>query len=313
MDISLTQLEYAIALSNYLNFAKAADACFVTQPTLSMQIKKLEDTLGVVLFDRSKHPIVITPIGKEIINQSKTILHEMKKIDKIVQSNKDKIEGQFSLGIIPTIAPYLLPYFIGAFIEKYPKVQLKIIELKTEDIILALQKDEIDAGILSTPINEPNIIEEKLYYEEISIYAHFKHPLLDKKNINNKDILRNDIWLLSDGNCFRNQVINICNRKVPIQEHLLYESSSIETLKKMVEIEGGFTLLPELAVLEMNKKKMHLIRRFDDPKPIREIGIVYSRSILKKHIIDALKEEIITQIPIEMLENNDQKLVEWKF
>ncbi|MCB9032295.1 MAG: hydrogen peroxide-inducible genes activator [Chitinophagales bacterium] len=313
MDISLTQLEYAIALSNYLNFAKAAEACFVTQPTLSMQIKKLEETLGVVLFDRTKHPIVVTPIGESIINQSKIVIQELKKIERLIQSDKDKVEGQFSLAIIPTIAPYLLPYFVGSFIEKYPAVQLKITELKTDEIILALQKDEIDAGILSTPINEPNIIEEKLYYEEISVYAHIKHPLLEKKAINSKDISRNDIWLLSDGNCFRNQVINICNKKVPIQEHLLYESSSIETLKKMVEVEGGFTLLPELAVLEMNKHKMHLVRRFENPKPIREIGIVYSRSVLKKQVIDAIKAEIIDQVPIEMLENDNQKLVEWKF
>ncbi|MEZ5037227.1 MAG: LysR substrate-binding domain-containing protein [Chitinophagales bacterium] len=310
--ISLTQLEYVIAIDNYKHFAKAAEACNVTQPTLSMQLKKMEEILNIEIFDRTKQPIVATLAGEELIEQARIILRETKQFMELAKNFNTNIVGEFKLGIIPTIAPYLLPYFIGSFQRNYPSVKLKIIELKTEDIIRQLNLDEIDAGILATPLKEPNLIEEPLFYEEIKVYAKKNHPLIKKKLLESKDVLRTDIWMLSKGNCFRDQIINICSLHDNFDENITYESSSLETLKKMVDIEGGFTLIPELAVLELSVKKLDNIAEFKSPKPIREVGIVYARSVAKKKILQGLKQEILNNIPEDLKDKNKGKVVEWK-
>ncbi len=312
MNISLTQLEYLIAIDNYRHFAKAADACLVTQPTLSMQLKKLEEEFNTVLFDRSKQPILPTEAGIAFIEQARIVLREAKKLDLISKSFDKNYEGSLSVGIIPTIAPYLLPYFLGDFIKKYNNIQLIIQELKTDEIIYKLNKDEIDVGILATPLHENNLIEEPLYYEEIMVYAQQKHPLTKKKILDTNDILRDDVWMLSQGNCFRNQIINLCTKEQKINKHLKYETGSIETLKKMVETEGGFTLLPELAVLELSTKQFNNIAIFKKPKPLREISIVYARSMLKKKFIQVLKKQILKNIPEELQNRKRGVVVEWK-
>jgi LysR family hydrogen peroxide-inducible transcriptional activator len=312
MNLSLTQLEYILAIDTYRHFAKAADACLVTQPTLSMQLKKLEEELRIDIFDRSKQPIIPTDAGKEIIEQARIVLREARKLEQISKHFDDTFEGSLSIGIIPTIAPYLLPYFLGDFLKKYSKIKLVIQELKTEEIILKLSKDEIDAGILATPLHESNLIEEPMFYEEIKVFAHYNHTLTKKKSLDHEDILRDDIWMLSQGNCFRNQVINICANPIKLNEQLKYESGSIETLKKMVEMEGGFTLLPELAVLELPAKKIAQVAEFKKPKPLREVSIVYARSVAKKKFIDVLKKQIIKNIPEELLNKKRGGVVEWK-
>ncbi len=312
MNISLTQLEYLLAIDTYRHFAKAADACLVTQPTLSMQLKKLEEELNLALFDRSKQPIIPTDAGKEVIEQARIILREARKLEHIARHYDDTLGGSLTVGIIPTIAPYLLPYFLGDFIKKYKQIKLVIQELKTDEIILKLNKDEIDVGILATPLHESNLIEEPLYYEEIKVYAHYNHPLTKKKYLEHEDIMRDDIWMLSKGNCFRNQIINICANPIKLNEQLNYESGSIETLKKMVEMEGGFTLLPELAVLELSTKKINQVAEFKKPKPLREVSIVYARSISKKKFIEVLKKQIIKNMPEELLNKKRGAVVEWK-
>jgi len=310
--ISLTQLEYIVAIDNYKHFAKAADACNVTQPTLSMQLKKMEEALNIDIFDRTKQPVIPTMAGEELIQQARIILRETKNFIEIAENYNSNITGEFKLGIIPTIAPYLLPYFIGSFQKNYPSVRLKIIEMKTEDIIMQLNHDELDAGILATPLREVNLIEEPLFYEEIKVYAKKQHPLIKKKILKAKDILRDDIWMLAKGNCFRDQIINICSLHDELRENITYESSSIETLKKMVDIEGGFTLIPELATLEMPIKMLENIAEFEAPKPIREVGLVYARSAAKKKILQAIKQEILNNIPEELKDKNKGKVVEWK-
>ena len=312
MNISLTQLDYVLAIDNYRHFAKAAHSCLVTQPTLSMQLKKLEEELRIDIFDRSKQPIIPTAAGIEIIEQARIIMREAKKLEYIAKHFDESLEGSLSIGIIPTLAPYLLPYFLGDFLKKYAGIKLIIQELKTEEIILKLNKDEIDVGILATPLHENNLIEEALFYEEIKVFAHFNHPLSRKKNLDHKDIMRDDIWMLSKGNCFRSQVINICANPIRMKEQLRYESGSIETLKKMVEMEGGFTLLPELAVLELPAKKINQITEFKKPKPLREISLVYARSVAKKKFIEELKKQIIKNIPEELLNKKRGSVVEWK-
>lgn len=312
MNISLTQLEYILAIDNYRHFAKAAEACLVTQPTLSMQLKKLEEELNIDIFDRSKQPIIPTDAGKLLIEQARIVLREAKKLEQIAKHYDDSLEGDFTIGIIPTIAPYLLPYFISDFLKKYSKIRLIIQELTTEDIIFKLNKDELDAAILATPLHEINLIEEPLFYEEIKVYAHYNHPLTKKKNLSHEDIQRDDIWMLSNGNCFRNHVINICTNKMRVNDRLKYESGSIETLKKMVEMEGGFTLLPELAVLELPTKKLPQLAEFKKPKPLREVSIVYARSVAKKKFIDLLAKLIIDNIPDVLLDKKRGTVVEWK-
>lgn len=312
MNLSLTQLEYILAIDTYRHFAKAADACLVTQPTLSMQLKKLEEELNIDIFDRSKQPIIPTDAGKQLIEQARIILREAKKLQQIAKHYDDSFEGSLTIGIIPTLAPYLLPYFLGDFLKKYKLIKLVIQELTTEEIIFKLNKDELDVGILATPLHENNLVEEPLFYEEIKVYAHYNHPLTKKRNLDHNDILRNDIWMLSKGNCFRNQVINICSNPIRMNDQLKYESGSIETLKKMVEMEGGFTLLPELAVLELSNKKINQVAEFKKPKPLREISMVYARSVAKKKFIDVLKKLIISNIPEELTNKKRGVVVEWK-
>ena len=312
MNISLTQLEYVLAIDMYRHFAKAADACLVTQPTLSMQLKKLEEELKTELFDRSKQPIIPTDAGKKIIEQARIILREARKLEQIAKNYDDSFEGSLVVGIIPTLAPYLLPYFLGDFLKKYKQIKLVIQELTTEEIIFKLNKDEIDVGILATPLHENNLIEEPLFYEEIKVYAHYNHPLTKKKTLEHDDILRDDIWMLSQGNCFRSQVINICANPMKINEQLKYKSDSIETLKKMIKMEGGFTLLPELAMLELSTKRLNQVAEFKKPKPLREVSLVYARSVAKRKFIDVLKKQIITNIPEELLNKKRGSVVEWK-
>jgi len=312
MTISLTQLEYMLAIDTYRHFAKAADACLVTQPTLSMQLKKLEEELKLTLFDRSKHPIIPTDAGKQIIEQARIIIREAKKLEQLAAHYDDSVKGSLSIGIIPTLAPYLLPYFLGDFIRKHTQIRLVIQELKTEDIIQKLNKDELDVGILATPLHENNLMEEPLFYEEIKVFAHYNHPLTQKKLLEHDDIMRDDIWMLSKGNCFRNQIINICANPIHMNDHLNYESGSLETLKKMVEMEGGFTLLPELAVLELPAKKLSQVAEFKKPKPLREISLVYARSVAKKKFIEVLKKQLLKNIPADLQDKKRGSVVEWK-
>lgn len=311
--ISLIQLEYIVAIDNYRHFAKAAQACNVTQPTLSMQLKKLEEEIGVEIFDRNKQPIIPTTIGVALIQQARTVLKEHQLFLQHAQNFHATIEGTLKLAIIPTIAPYLLPFFISSFKKKYPNIKLRIIELTTEQIIQALHKDELDAAILATPLHEPNIIEVPLYYETIKVYAQKKHPLLSRQFVVPNDIVRDDIWMLAKGNCFRAQVINLCtsNKKLD-EEQLVFESSSLETLKKMVDIEGGFTLLPELAYLDLPARKLEQIIAFKQPEPIREVSLIYSRTAAKQRILSALQEEIQINIPQELVQHHKGKVVEWR-
>ncbi|MEZ5007093.1 MAG: LysR substrate-binding domain-containing protein [Chitinophagales bacterium] len=311
--MTLSQLEYIIAVDTYQNFSNAAEKCMVTQPTLSMQVKKLEIDLGVVLFDRSKNPIVPTKIGKTIIEQSRIVLREAKQIQDSIKEYKQNIGGNLQIGVIPTIAPYLLPYFLGPFSKKFPDINLEIKELKTEEIIELLQKDLLDAAILATPLHMPNIVEDPLFYEEILLYVNPKHAFAKQENILPEQLLSADLWMLTKGNCFRDQVINLCkNRSEQPLSNLRYESGSIETLKKMVDVEGGYTLLPELAALELPSKEIRRIKHFVEPMPLREVSLVFAKKAAKRNMLHRIKEVILTELPQEVKDKNRGHLVEWK-
>ena len=312
--ITLTQLEYIVAIDEYRHFATAAEKCFVTQPTLSMQIKKLEDELGVIIFDRSRQPVVPTDIGAKLIGQARMALSSTERIKEIIKEDRQEVEGTLKIGIIPTLAPYLLPVFIGHYIRKYPAVKVEVEELVSEEIIRRLKRDLIDVGIFVTPYRDEKIVECPVFYEEMLIYARPGHELLQKKEISHQDITNSDIWMLGDGHCFRNQVLNLCEMSGVQHKNLPFgfESNSLETLMRIIDVEGGFTLIPELAVSYMSEEKKKQVRALSDIKPLREVSVIYSRHYTKQRLITLLCEEIKSVVPASMLKRERGMIVEWK-
>jgi LysR family hydrogen peroxide-inducible transcriptional activator len=312
--ITLTQLEYIIAVDTYRHFGKAAEACFITQPTLSMQIKKLEEDLEIIIFDRSKHPLIPTDVGQRIIEQARIIIKQTEEVNNLVQEHKNQVSGMLRIGIIPTLAPYLLPIFIGRYKKKYPNIFIKVVEQTTENIVSLLHKDLIDVGILVTPLKEEKIIEKPVFYEEMLLYVNPNHKLYSQESIHIKDIATPEIWLLSDGHCFRDQVVNLCSflgttdSKLPFH----FEAGSLETLMNIVDREGGITIIPELAKYNMAPNKAKNVRAFTNTKPLREVSLVYSRHFAKHKLINLLWREIKESIPEELQDDKRGSLVEWK-
>lgn len=312
--ITLTQLEYIVAVDTYRHFGKAAESCFITQPTLSMQIKKLEEDMEIIIFDRSKQPLIPTDIGQRIIEQARIVLKQADEINNIVKDHKNQVSGMLRIGIIPTLAPYLLPMFIGQYKKKYPNIFIKVTEATTDNIITLLNKDLIDVGVVVTPLNEEKIIEKPVFYEEMLIYVNEAHKLHKQKEIVLQDIATPEIWLLSDGHCFRDQVINLCSYLGTTDSQLPFhfEAGSLETLMNIVDHEGGLTLIPELAKATMSKKRAYNVRQFTDIKPLREVSLVYSRHFAKHKLISLLWNEMQQTIPKEMLSADRGTIVKWR-
>ncbi|RNC80232.1 MAG: LysR family transcriptional regulator [Winogradskyella sp.] len=291
--MTITQLKYVLAIAEHKNFTKAAEKCFVTQPTLSTQIQKLEDDLDVIIFDRAKKPIELTEVGRKIVYQARNIVDEADRIQDIVDQQKGFIGGEFRLGIIPTVMPTLLPMFLKNFIKKYPKVKLKIEELTTEEVLSRISDGHLDAAIAATPLENDNIKERVLYYEPFMAYVPENHRLKDKKTIEVNDLDIEDMLLLEDGHCFRDGVINLCKSlKQAEDDHFQLESGSIETLIKLSNEGLGMTLLPYLHTLDFREKLSHNLRHFKEPSPAREVSIIYHKSELKMQIINAMYNEI---------------------
>jgi LysR family transcriptional regulator, hydrogen peroxide-inducible genes activator len=309
--MTFVQLEYVIAVASYHHFAKAAEHCFVTQPTLSMQIHKLEKELSIKIFDRSKQPVVATEAGKQIIEQARKIIAERNVLKDQIQSFNGELAGELRVGIIPTLAPYLLPLFITGFTKKYPLVKLVVSEITTELLIARLREGRIDAGILVTPLNENGIKEEPLFYEELMAYVSRKNEAYRKTYVLPQDIDPNKLWLLEEGHCLRSQIVNLCELRKASREgsHFEYEAGSIETLRRLVELNDGITILPELATLSLTNKQMELIRHFKKPTPMREVSLVVHRDFIKKRLIDALKKEINESIPEKIRKNRATAIV----
>jgi LysR family transcriptional regulator, hydrogen peroxide-inducible genes activator len=309
--MTITQLEYIVAVDTHRHFAKAAQQCFITQPTLSMQIQKLEEMLGSKIFDRSKQPVIPTEIGEEIIQQARVVLNEVKKIDQLISDKTGILKGELKLGIIPTLAPYLLPLFLQPFLKKYPDVTLKVKEMTTDIIVEKLKSGRIDAGLLVTPLQETSIKEYPLFYEELVAYVSKKNSAFKKTYVLPDDIDLKELWLLEEGHCFRSQIINLCELKKQNKEqsNFEYEAGSVETLRKMVELNNGVTILPELATLDFSSKQSSMIRHFKSPAPVREVSLVTHRDFIKKKIIDVLKEEIINILPQKLIANKNKNLV----
>jgi LysR family transcriptional regulator, hydrogen peroxide-inducible genes activator len=311
MNYTIQQLNYLIALDYYGNFSRAAESCFVSQPTLSMQIKKLENDLGVAIVDRSKQPLVFTAVGKRILEQAKSSIGELKVIDDIISESKGEVSGELHVGIIPTLAPYLVPLFIGGFLKKYPNVKLKLTEYKTEEIIERLLNDKLDIGILATPLNEIGISEDPIFYEKLLSYSDPELTAKYGNRVTIDEILSSKLWVLSEGNCFRNQTFNLCHLDQTAYKSFdfEYESGSIETLIRLVDREGGTTIIPELALDTLTPEQIDRVKFIEQTNPVREVSIVKRRKGLKASIIKVLREEIRGSIPKSVLENDKERQV----
>jgi len=310
--MTIQQLEYLIAVDKHRHFGNAAESCFVTQPTLSAQLSKLERGLGVILFDRSKMPVIPTEIGVQIIAQAKRVLSESKGIFELVAQLKGDISGVVKLGIIPTLAPYLLHLFIRNFVEKYPKVNLVVQEMVTEEVVKKLKNDELDLGIIVTPLDEAGILEKPMFYEKFYAYLSQNHPLLREDFFDPQKVKKEDFWVLQQGHCFRNQVLNLCDPSMSGPKNFHYESGSLEGLKNMVNRYQGVTLLPELATLELSTEEKSRLRPFQGIPPTREVSIILNRSFLKQKLVELLYNEITAVVPQEMTSKAHGKIVRFK-
>jgi len=310
--MNLQQLEYIIAVDKLKNFVKASDACFVTQATLSMMIKKLEEELGVKIFDRSKQPVKTTDVGEQVILQARKIILESKKLKEIIQHEKGIVSGELQIGIIPTLAPYLLPLFLKEFMQSYPLVKLIINEYTTDVVMQKLKSGDLDVGILATPLHDAAISEQVLFYEKYYLYVNAKEKGFDKHYVLPKDIDINRLWLLEEGHCMRSQILNFCTLKKQkeSEEQFHYNAGSIETLRNMVDTNFGMTIIPELATYSLNPTQKKRLREFKSPTPVREISLVTHREFLKANLIQSLKETILSVIPHDMKGSKKRNILE---
>ena len=291
--MTIIQLEYLLAVANHGSFSQAAEKCFVTQPSLSMQVKNLEEELGVILLDRSKKPVIPTEAGTLVLNQAREAVMAFRRVTEAVNDLKGEVSGLLRLGVIPTIAPYLLHRFVPEFTRKYPKVELQIKEMVTSDIVAALNRDMLDAAILAGGTSPGEIIEEELFDDRFYAYVSPMHPLYERSNIRIEDIDVKHLLLLSEGNCLRDQVLELCQARRRVPAQYAFESGSLDTLMRIVDNTANMTIIPELALDFIPKEKHSQIKTLAKGATSRKIMIAVRRTYVKRSLISALKESII--------------------
>ncbi len=299
--MNLQQLEYVVALDTHRHFAKAAESSFVTQPTLSMMVQKLEEELGLLIFDRGRKPLVPTQEGVEIVRRARQILAEVGHLKEYVTTLSGEISGELRLGIIPTLAPYLLPLFLKSFTDAYPHLRLHIKEAVTDDIIRLLRRGELDMGLAATPLGETGLAEYPIFQEEFFAYAANSEGFPQKKYVLPTHIDPSKLWLLQEGHCLRNQIFNLCelkNREDLLSSSVRYEAGSIETLINLVDHHGGVTIVPQLAALQLNTHQKKNLREFSHPKPAREISLVTMKNFPRQLLLEKLRAEIAACVPV---------------
>lgn len=299
---TLTQIEYVLAVDKHRHFGRAADECHVSQPTLSQQIQKLEEELNIVIFDREKKPIVLTHEGLIFVEQARTVIREHRKLIEISKSGTIEPSGPFRLGLIPTLSSYLLPLFLEQLSKKYPKLDIFVHEIQTQDMIQKLRDDQLDAGILATPPYEDGFHNQVLFFEKFFLYLSKDHALLKKQRIRKEDIDENQVWTLQEGHCFRSQVASFCSldpdQDRSVFSNVHFQGGSLETLKNLVLKTQGYTLIPELMVRSLRSQEIKdHVRPFQDPVPAREISLIFRRDHWKKVLLDSLHEQIQKQLP----------------
>ncbi len=297
--MTLQQLEYAVALQIHGQFSVAADHCHVSQPSLSIMIKKLEEELGTAIFDRRKQPIAPTEMGELVLEQARVVLQEARLLHQLVETYQSEPTGRLQLGVIPTIAPYLLPLFIEDFSKKYPKVQLDIVEQTTDNLERMLKQGRLDACILATPPTDERSISRLLYQEAFVAYAPHEASILGKNYLLAEDIDPEKLLLMEEGHCIREQVINLCElRQVHSRlRNIHFEAGNLETLRRLVESHSGITILPQMALLDLDEDRMQHVRFFKDPAPVREVAMVAHAKCPKQRLLDVLATTILNNLP----------------
>ena len=305
--MTITQLKYTLAVAEHGNFTTASDKCFVTQPTLSMQVQKLEEELGVTIFNRSTKPLQVTEIGDKILSQARKIIEESTRMNDVISEEKGIIGGTLKVGIIPTVSSTLLPLFLNVFTKKHKNVDLKIEEFNTETITQKLEDNSIDCAIAATPLNSLKIIERPLYYEPFVAYVPRHHSLSNHDLLDVEDLSNGDLLILKDGHCFRNQILNICTLEDLNKQYEL-KSGSFETLINLSNSGPWMTIIPSLHSNNLSDKNLENIIPFRDPAPAREISMIYSKSQLKLPVINALVTTISSVIRGQ-IKYNDIKIM----
>ena len=299
--MNIQQLEYILAVDSFRHFLKAAEHCGVTQPTLSAMIQKLEDELGLKLFDRNAQPITPTPAGKKIIEQARQVLFQLSLIKDIAEEEKQSLKGTFYVAVLPTIAPYLLPRFFQMLTEKYRELDIRILEMKTAQAMATLQKGEIDAAIIANMPTENQLKGEVLYYEQFFGYISSNEKIFANGVVRSSDIDGERLWLLDEGHCFRDQLMRFCQMEKVRVRQAAYRLGSMETFMRMVESGNGLTFIPALATLQLSEEQKKLVRPFAIPKPVREIVFVTRNDFSRPSIAQLLTAEIKKAVPKEML------------
>ena len=308
--MNIQQLEYIVAVDNYRHFSKAAEASFVTQPTLSMMIQKLEDELGVRLFDRTQTPIEPTDIGRKVIDQARVSIAQIHQIKEIVEEEKGITKGVFRLAIIPTVSPYLLPKLMQTHREQKTDIRLVINEMTTNQILSGLAKGTIDGGILATPLHDDRMEERPVYYEKFLAYVSPNERFLHaKSSLEESDLNGAKLWLLDEVHCFRTQILNLCSLKsnTIVNPAFTYEAGSIETLINIVDHNDGITVIPEMALSHLDDKQKQNVRLFNKNRPVREISLITRKDFLRDRLIEIIEEEIKMSVPASLQNKELQK------
>ena len=310
--MTLTQIEYILAISENGSFVEAAKKSCVTQPALTTQVKNLEEELGVMIFDRTKKPIRPTIIGKRIIEQAKNVIIEARKMRDLVQEYQKIEKGDLSIGVIPTVSPYLVPLFVNKFKDNNEGVNISIQEDTTEKIIRKLKNGKIDVGIISTPITTTGIVSIPIYYEKFYAYVSRDSEGYSIPEIKISELSIEDVWLLKEGNCFRDQVINICSgdKITRFKDNFRFQSHSIQSLKRIVDVSNGITLIPEMSILDVRGNNRDMVKALSGEQPMREISLVVTRQFLKRRIIDRLLYCIQDSLPKNIKENVGENIVD---
>lgn len=297
--ITMIQLEYVVALDKYRHFRLAAEACHVTQPTLSMQIQKLEEEFGVILFDRSARPISPTQVGSRLISQARIVLSEAERLSTIVEELTGEMKGELRIGVISTLAPYLLPLVIEPFARRYPQVSLIFEELSSPRIVDHVKRDLLDAGLIAVDVSDRGIVEVPLFTEPLVAYISRKHRLYERDHVRIADLHMDEVWLMREGHSFRDQIVQLLRRNgahAAGEKAVQFESDNLETLQRLVDRGYGMTLLPWLAVQGKGSSAPDQVREFVGDVPNRTIRMVYAKVLVKRHTVEAFSSEVLKAV-----------------
>ena len=299
--MTLQQLEYVLAVNSLRHFARAAEQCRVTQPTLSMMIQKLEEELDIRIFDRGVQPVQPTAAGKRVIEKAQEVLYQASLIKDIIREEEQSLKGAFRLAVLPTIAPYLLPRFFPRLMAAYPGLEIQVFEMKTNDSLAALQNGSVDAALLATKIEDKQLRSEILYYEPFYGYVSRNEPAFKKELIRTSDIDGERLWLLDEGHCFRDQLVRFCQLEAVKVHQASYRLGSMETFMRMVESGEGITFIPGLVLEQLSREQQELVRPFAVPRPVRAVELVVRTDFVRYAVLDLLRETIRKAVPQEML------------